>query len=84
MTPKIHPPRLPRRYPRPMIDLGTIAGLHERPHTLAAYCTRRRDRNPGAGPQQFEPPNRDRGRSSLIGPLPHHPACGSAPGGSSG
>jgi acetolactate synthase-1/2/3 large subunit len=25
--------------------------------------------------------NRDRGRSSLIGPLPHHPACGSAPGG---
>jgi hypothetical protein len=27
--------------------------------------------------------DRDRGRSSLIGPLPHHPACGSAPGGSS-
>ena len=26
--------------------------------------------------------NRDRGRSSLTGPLPHHPACGSAPGGS--
>jgi len=25
--------------------------------------------------------DRDRGRSSLIGPLPHHPACGSAPGG---
>jgi polar amino acid transport system substrate-binding protein len=28
------------------------------------------------------PINRHRGRSSLIGPLPHHPACGSAPGGS--
>ena len=26
-------------------------------------------------------PYRDRGRSSLTGPLPHHPACGSAPGG---
>ena len=26
--------------------------------------------------------HRDRGRSSLTGPLPHHPACGSAPGGS--
>ena len=27
-------------------------------------------------------PNRDRGRPLLTGPLPHHPACGSAPGGS--
>ena len=26
--------------------------------------------------------NRDRGRPLLTGPLPHHPACGSAPGGS--
>src|SRR5215207_8471675 len=29
------------------------------------------------------PANRDRGRSLKTGPLPHHPACGSAPGGSS-
>jgi hypothetical protein len=26
--------------------------------------------------------NRDRGRPLQAGPLPHHPACGSAPGGS--
>ena len=26
--------------------------------------------------------HRDRGRSILTAPLPHHPACGSAPGGS--
>lgn len=26
--------------------------------------------------------NRHRGRSTLISPLPHYPACGSAPGGS--
>jgi methyl-accepting chemotaxis protein len=26
--------------------------------------------------------NRDRGRPLRTGPLPHHPACGSAPGGS--
>ena len=29
-----------------------------------------------------ETANRDRGRPLLTGPLPHHPACGSAPGGS--
>ena len=28
--------------------------------------------------------NRDRGRPLQVGPLPHHPACGSAPGGSRG
>ena len=27
-------------------------------------------------------PERDRGRPFQTGPLPHHPACGSAPGGS--
>ena len=29
---------LHRRYPRPMIDLGTLGGLHEHQHELAAYC----------------------------------------------
>ena len=29
-------------------------------------------------------PNRHRGQPSLTAPLPHHPACGSAPGGSRG
>lgn len=27
-----------RCYRRPMIDLGSIAGLHEHRHELAAYC----------------------------------------------
>ncbi len=36
---------------------------------------------PGKAPTA-ETESRDRSRSSLIGPLPHHPACGSAPGGS--
>jgi hypothetical protein len=30
----------PRPYPHPMIDLGTIAGLHAHDHQLAAYCPR--------------------------------------------
>ncbi len=34
------PVSLPRCYRRPIIDLGTIAGLHERDHQLAAYCRR--------------------------------------------
>ena len=29
---------LPRPHPRPMIDLGNIAGPHQRGHDLAAYC----------------------------------------------
>ena len=33
-------------------------------------------------PERWSLSDRDRGRSSLTGPLPHHPACGSAPGGS--
>jgi len=28
------------RYPRPMIDLGTLAGLLEHRHRLDAYCPR--------------------------------------------
>lgn len=31
---------LSRAYPRPMIDLGSIAGLLEHDHGLAAYCPR--------------------------------------------
>jgi len=40
MAAKVHPPRLPRAYPRPMIDLDSIAGLHQHDHRLAAYCPR--------------------------------------------
>ena len=29
---------LPRAYSRPVIDLGTLAGLHAHDHQLAAYC----------------------------------------------
>jgi hypothetical protein len=35
-----HPRAEPQRYPRTMIDLGTLAGLLEHHHELAAYCTR--------------------------------------------
>lgn len=31
---------LPSAYSRRMIDLGTLAGLHEHEHTLAAHCAR--------------------------------------------
>ena len=31
---------LPRCYLRRMIDLGTLAGLHEHQHELHAYCLR--------------------------------------------
>ena len=34
-----HTLSLSRVYARPMIDLGTIAGLHGRQHTLATACT---------------------------------------------
>jgi len=32
--------RLPSQYPRPVIGLGIIAGLHAYDHQLAAYCPR--------------------------------------------
>ena len=32
-----HPMGQRRGYPRPMIDLGTLAGLHRLQHRLAAY-----------------------------------------------
>jgi hypothetical protein len=38
MTAKAHPPSLPGVCPRPMVDLGTLAGLRTRDHKLTAYC----------------------------------------------
>jgi len=35
---RARPVTLPRSYSRPMIDLGTLGGLHEHQHELAAYC----------------------------------------------
>lgn len=34
-----HPTSLPRCYGPLMIDLGALAGLHERQHELHAYCS---------------------------------------------
>jgi len=36
----VQPLSLPRAYPHPMIDLGSIAGLHVHDHQLHAYCLR--------------------------------------------
>jgi hypothetical protein len=38
MMAKAHPPSLPGVCPRPMVDLGTLAGLRTRDHKLTAYC----------------------------------------------
>jgi len=35
-----HPASPRRAYSRPMIDLGSVAGLHAHGHQLAAYCPR--------------------------------------------
>ncbi|MDH4167391.1 MAG: hypothetical protein OEV90_13420 [Gammaproteobacteria bacterium] len=40
IDPQAHPASPRRAYSRPMIDLGSVAGLHEHGHQLAAYCPR--------------------------------------------
>lgn len=40
INPQAHPASPRRAYSRSMIDLGSVAGLHEHGHQLAAYCPR--------------------------------------------
>src|SRR6202049_2076008 len=64
-----------RFQPHQVVDLARrLTGKHKAPPLDLKHML-----EPGLDPPAI---NRDRGRSRLTAPLPRHPACGSAPGGS--